>query len=205
MTTYTWPDTRDAAPRSAQWRVVDNLQRTSESPLSGYTQTISMPGARWGWSLEFGDHRSDLRQEVEAFLLRLSGREHRVALWDFKRRVPRGTCNLSGVTLGAAAAQFATSLQLAGCGANKTLVAGDWIGLATGQLVRVVANATADAGGAMTVEVRHMLRTAAASGSAVTLDRPTALYVRTASGLDMPRGPGRHEPGFAVDFVEVFA
>ena len=205
MTTYTWPDTRDAAPRSAQWRVVDNLQRSSESPLSGYTQTISMPGARWGWTLEFGDHRSDLRQEVEAFLLRLSGREHRVSLWDFKRRVPRGTCNLSGVTLGAAAAQFATSLQLAGCGANKTLVAGDWIGLATGQLVRVVANATANGAGVMSVEVRHMLRLAAASGSPVVLDKPTALYVRTESGLTMPRQPGRAEPEFAVQFEEVFA
>lgn len=205
MTIYTWPDTRAAQPRTMQWRVVDDLQRMSESPLSGFTQTVSMPGARWGWMMEFGDHSSAYRDQVEAFLLRLSGREHRVALWDIKRRAPRGTCNLSGVTLGAAAAQFATVLSLAGCGSGKTLLAGDWVGLAGGQLVRVVADATADGAGAMAVEIRHMLRTALGSGAAVTLDRPTALYVLTESGISLPRGAGRTEPGFAIDLVEVFA
>lgn len=205
MTIYTWPNTRAGLPRSAQWRVVDNLQRASESPLSGYTQTVSMPGAKWGWVLDFGDHDDARRQDVEGFLLRLSGREHRVSLWDLKRPRPRGTCNLSGVTMAATAAQFATSLQLMGCGAGKTLLGGDWIGLAAGQVVRVVANATADGSGLMTVEVRHMLRAAASSGSAVTLDRPSALYVLTESSLTVPRQPGRVQPGFTVEFVEVFA
>lgn len=204
MTIYTWPTTRAAVPREAQWHIVDPLQRSNTSPLSGYTQTVSMPGAKWGWTLEFGGQRSDVRQEVEAFLLRLSGMEHRVALWDLKRPRPRGTCNLAGVTLAATAAQFATTLQLAGCGSGRTLLAGDWLGLATGQLVRVVASATADGSGAMTVEVRHMLRQAASAGSAVTLDKPTALYIRTEASLTMPRQPGRAEPGFSVGFEEVF-
>jgi hypothetical protein len=85
------------------------------------------------------------------------------------------------------------------------MLTGDWLGLATGQLVRVVANAIANDAGAMTVEVRHMLRQAATSASAVTLDRPTALFVRAESGLVMPRQPGNAEPGLAVEFVEAFA
>ena len=89
--------------------------------------------------------------------------------------------------------------------AAATLLAGDWLGLAGGQLVRVVSDAQADDLGRMTVEVRHMLRQAATSGSAVTLDRPTALYMRAESGLIMPRQPGNAEPGLAVDFVEAFA
>jgi hypothetical protein len=378
MTVYSWPDTRAFQPQGHELRVVDNTQRTVESSLSGYVQTNSMPGARWGWSLDMApDSRAD-RAALEAYLLRLNGRQHRVQLWDMRNPRPRGNIQLTGVTLGATAAQFATSLVLAGCvparnillggsfeidanadgladgwvrysagsvgaltasrsagivvqgvysqalaastlgatssdrqgilrsgfsvtslaGRNAvlsmvvlgtlnsscevqlvwrdaanmiisglstsvafttglqsvsltglcpanavscliyvwqhsntgatpsfyvdavqleagstptaydgpaTLLAGDWLGLTGGQLVRVVADATANDAGAMTVEVRHMLRSAVASGSAVTLDKPTALYVRTEAPLALPRMPGNVEPGMSLDLVEVFA
>lgn len=205
MTIYTWPTTRHFTPATAQWRVIDTLQRSSESPLSGYTQTLSMPGARWGWAFDFGAHGVAQRAEVEAYLLRLNGREHRARLWDIKQPRPRGTCSLGGVTLAIAAGQFSTSLALAGCGVGGTLLPGDWLGTASGQLVRVVVGAVADGAGLMTVEVRHMLRTALASGSAITLDAPTALYVRTDAGLSMPRRAGNAEDGFSIEFAEVFA
>lgn len=373
MTTYAWPDTRGFAPQHAELRVIDNLQRVLESPLSGYVQTQSMPGARWGWAYDMPAHSEADRQALEGYLLRLSGREHRVQLWDHKRARPRGNIALAGVTLGATAAQFATSLTLAGCRSSgslllggsmeadsdldgladgiavystgavgtittslvagpmiagafgstyqrvqastltgrlgiyparadvtagqvyamtadvsatssatveiylqffsaadallgetvavfppglarrgvsatapagsataqvyvlcenltgvatlididniqisvgsaladfmgpATLLAGDWLGLTGGQLVRVVADAAADDAGAMTVEVRHMLRAEVASASAVTLDKPTALYVRTESGLSLPRQAGNAEPGMGLEFVEVFA
>lgn len=202
MTVYAWPSARGFVPRTMQWRVVDDLQRSNTSPLSGYTQTVSLPGARWGWDMDFPAQLTDEREALEAYLLRLSGREHRVQLWDLKRPRPRGTCNLAGVTMSASAAQFAVQLQLAGCGVGRTLLAGDWIGLVTGQVVRVVANATANGANVMTVEVRHMLRSAVPAGSAVTVDRPAALYTRTESGLAMPRQPGRAQPPVSVSFVE---
>lgn len=371
MSTYDWPTSRVFVPGMAELRVIDNTQRSLESPLSGYVQTISMPGARWGWGFDFPAQNIADRSALEGYLLRLSGREHRVRLWDLKRPRPLGNIATSGVTLGAAAAQFASSLALAGCRAARnllsnpgfeldsnadgvadgwsaltsgsvgtvtrelvtaapntgtgglcqriistalnglvgigqsvavspgvtyslsvtqltspgidlsvemawyasggayistsvstvagtgtvgrrsvtgvapagaataslglylsstsgglaqtyldnvqlevgaateygpaTLLAGDWIGLTGGQLVRVVADATATDAGAMTVEVRHMLRSAVASGSAVTLEKPTALYVRTDSSLAMPRQPGGVEPEMSVEFVEVFA
>lgn len=205
MTTYAWPNTRDFLPRTAEWRVVDPNQRSNDSPLSGYSQTVSMPGAKWGWSLDFGNHADARREAIEAFLLRLSGRQHRVSLWDLKRPRPRGTCNLSGVTLRTSGAQFVESVNLQGCGAGNTLLAGDWIGLSNGQVLRIVADATANGSGEMTVEFRHMLRANVAENSAVTLDRPSALYVRTDSNLAMPRNPGRVQPDFSIEFVESFA
>ena len=57
----------------------------------------------------------------------------------------------------------------------------------------------------MTVDVRHMLRSSVASGSAVTLDKPTALFVRTEAGLMLPRMPGLAAPPMSAEFVEVFA
>jgi hypothetical protein len=378
MTVYAWPDTRNFQPQGQELRVVDNTQRTMESALSGYVQTTGMPGARWGWSFDMAPQTGAERAALEAYLLRLSGRQHRVQLWDLKNPRPRGNIYTSGITMGATAAQFATSLVLAGCrsktnvlfggsfeidsntdgladgwtrysagsfggltqarstgivahgtysqalsasslgstasdrqGISKsgvvvttlaggtatlsckvlgslnssiemqlvwrditgtvisslttsvalttglqtitlsgacpsnaatcliyifqhsntgaspnfyvdavqlqagatatafdgyaTLLAGDWLGLAGGQLVRVVADATGNDAGAMTVEVRHMLRASVASASAVTLEKPTALYVRTESGLAMPRQPGNAEPGLSIDLVEVFA
>lgn len=383
MTTYTWPDTRAFQPQAQELRVVDNTQRTAQSSLSGYVQTTAMPGARWAWGLDMAPDTAADRAALEAFALRLSGQQHRVRLWDIKNPKPRGNIQLAGVTLGATAAQFATSVTLAGCaGANAvlggsfetdanadgladgwarytngttgavsaslitsgvalgaaqqqcfaaalggtsadrqgvwqagvqvapfagqavtlsallagtagttlliyaawkdgggastgsalftsavatggqqtvyisgtcpanavtadvfayqhsgagvaatllvdalalqagalsgsavgmyptqpvTLLAGDWLGLTGGQLVRVVADATANDAGAMTVEVRHMLRAAVASGTAVTLDKPTALYVRTEAGIMLPRMAGNFEPGMSLDLVEVFA
>ena len=203
MTQYTWPDTRLHIPATAELMVLDN-NNVNASPESGYIQTSSRPGARWGWGLDFTPHSKAERAELEAYFTRLSGREHRVRLWDLKYPRPRGTCNLTGVTLGAAMAQFANTVTLAGCGAGKTLLPRDWLGLPGGQLVMVVAAATADGAGAMTVEVRHLVRTALASGGAVVLDKPTAAFIRTESTLRLPRQPGPHEPAFSVQFEEVF-
>lgn len=204
MSTYNWPTAAWAVPGEAEWRVVDSLQRVSESPLSGAVQTLSMPCAKWGWAFSFSAQTLASREQLEGFLLGLSGREHRVRLWDFKRPQPRGTINLSGVTTSGSTAQFATQMTLQGCGAGKTLLSGDWFATPT-QLLRCVEDATADGSGNMVVKFRHMLRAATANGAAITLDKPTALYVRTESGLSAPRIPGMTAASMSVEFVEVFA
>lgn len=372
MTTYAWPSTRTFTPQHCELRVIDNTQRAAESSLSGYVQTSSMPGARWGWAMDFAPHTAAERDELESFILRLNGRQHRVQLRDIQRPRPRGSIVLTGVTVGASAAQFATSLVLAGCRAPKNLVTGssfefdtsgdgladgwtlavsgttgalsnstpagpmhsgaaskyqvvsaatlngfvgvfrtvavtaglpyalsadvdatagstielainwrtaggvfisqsllsaaaaspsrrafaatapgtaaladiyvlvrstagtavslsvdqvqfeqaaaatayqgtatlepgDWLGLPTGQLVRVVERAESDDAGRMTVNFVHMLRAALTSGTAVTLDSPTALFVRTEAPLSLGRDPAGQRPGMSIEFAEVFA
>lgn len=372
MTTYAWPKTRTFIPQHCELRVIDNTQRTAESSLSGYVQTSSMPGARWGWAMDFAAHTAVDRDELEAFVLRLNGRQHRVQLRDIQRPRPRGNIHINGVTVGASAAQFATTLVLAGCRPAKNLVAGssfefdtsgdgladgwtlavsgttgalgkatptgpmyagttgkyqlvtaaalngyvgvfrtiavaagmayalaadvdatagstielainwrtaggafisqslvsaaasvparralaatapgtagladiyvlarstagtavdlyvdqvqfeqaaaatayqgtatlepgDWLGLPTGQLVRVVERAESDDAGRMTVHFVHMLRAALVPATAVVLDEPTALYVRTEAPLSMGRDPRNERPAFSLEFAEVFA
>lgn len=204
MTVYAWPLSRAFMPRTAALGVLHNSQRVAESSLNGAIQTTDMPGARWTWDLDWSSHRDADRQAIEGWVARLNGRTHRVTLWDLKRPTPTGSINTSGVTLGTAAAQFATSLTLAGCGANRTLLAGDWLGLPTGQVVMVVADAQADGAGAMVVLISPMLRDAQASGAVVTLIRPSASYMLDGS-LSSVRGPGRVQAGFALRFVEAFA
>lgn len=204
MSVYTWPDAPWAVPSATELRVVDTLQRVSESPLSGAVQTLSMPGARWGWGYDFDAQPHDARMQLEAWLIGLSGRQHRVRLWDTKRTRPRGSINLSGVTTSGSAAQFAEQLTLQGCGAGKTLLMGDWLATPT-QLLRCTEDAVANGSGVMVVKVRHMLRAAVASGTAITLDKPTALYIRTEANLAARRELWTVEPPLACEFVEVFA
>lgn len=203
MTTTTWPTADWAKPASGELRVVDNLQRISESPLSGHVQTLAMPGARWGWMLDFPAQSLADRRQLEGWLVGLSGREHRVRLWDFKHTRPAGTIATAGVTTLGSTAQFATTLVLQGCGAGATLLSGDWFATPT-QLLRCIEDAVADGSGQMTVKFRQPLRATTAGGAAITLIKPTATYMRTEAGLSVPRTRGLAARPLSADFVEDF-
>jgi hypothetical protein len=99
-------------PKSAELKQVHN-NRVLESQLSGDIQTQSVPGARWGWILNFDQQTWAERGRLLAFLTALNGMEHRVRLFD-PRRPPGGSLvGRTGVTLGASASQFAESITLA--------------------------------------------------------------------------------------------
>lgn len=201
MATYTWPATAAFYPESFSLRPIDN-DREFQSAFSGAVQTTSVPGVRWGVSITFGPGKNSERPALEAFLAK-ARREHRIALWNLKRPVPNGTINLSGVALQAAAGQFASSVVLTGCGAGKTLKAGDMLGLPN-QLLMVADEAIADGAGAMTVNLTHPLRYAQSAGAAVTLNKPSALFIQKSGVPSFPAMEGYY-PGFTLELVEVFA
>lgn len=206
MSTYDWPTAW--VPQAQRLRVLHN-QGVSVSPLSGYLQTNTHPGSRWGWALDFPARLAADAAGFEGFITKLSGREHRVKLWDHKRPRPRGTIATTGVTTSGTTAQFATSVLLIGCGAATTLLAGDWLKFGansgTGQLVMVTDDATADGSGIMTVSFRHMLRASVASATSVTLVNPVSTYVLTESRQEFPRVAGGAMPGVSFDFDEAWA
>lgn len=209
MTTYAWPLVLvpPFVPSAAPWGQLQN-RRVSKSSLNGASQSTTLPGMRWTVALSFPQHHVSARKALEAKLAELSGEEHRAALYHFAQPVPRGTCNLAGVTVSTLAAQFATTLLLAGCGNAKTLLAGDMFSVTTStgaQLVMVRADATASAGGAMTVEVRAMLRGSVSAASAVVLDHPTALFALLDDPLVVPYGAYSECPEFTVQFEERFS
>ncbi len=200
MATYTWPNLPAFKPASFVWGVRDN-DRAYSSAFDGSTQTASLPGARWTAVLNFGNQALNVRPQVEAFLAKCR-RQHRIALWNMKRPHPRGDINLAGVTLAADAGAFATQITLQGCGAGKRLLAGDMLGL-PGQLLMVADDAVADGAGVAVVGLTHMLRTAHASGSAVTLVRPTALFINQSPELSFPT-TGRIYTPITLDLVEAY-
>lgn len=89
-------------------------------------------------------------------------------------------------------------------GHNKTLVAGDLLGLGSGttqQVVKVVDPSTSISEGLITVNVESWLRNAFADNTPVTWDKPKALFRRkgTETRMDHTRGG---VSGIALDLIE---
>lgn len=201
MTTITWPATRLFMPQHFEIALRSNVL-ISTSPLTGATQTVELPGARWMCSIVLPGGYSHAEQAArEALLSQVAGQANRVALWHFARPAPRGTMRGSP-TLSATAAAGATTLAITTT-ALATLLIGDMVKVGS-QLVQVVTDATADGAGAMSASIRPALRAQVASGSAVAWDRPTGLFLLTQQEVRVPYQPSWGGE-ISLEFVEVFA
>lgn len=135
----------------------------------------------WGntpWSAAF-DAIARGRAEwsaLAAFVAKMRGQFGTVLIGPRHAVRPAGTCNTTGVTVGTGgAAALARALPLAGLGASKTLLAGDFIQLGSGSTARlhmVTEDATANGSGNATVSIEPPLRAAYLAGAAVTLIEP---------------------------------
>lgn len=210
MTTYAWPFKKIFLPEQMNWGA-ESRTLSSESILSGSVQTSGTPGKRWKVGINLPASSYNVRtnrMEVEGFLDRLNGKEHRVSLWHMGRKgiggygYPAGNINQTGVTVSTSAAQFATALTLTGCGAGKTLLAGDMFSV-NGQLHMNPATAVADGAGVMVLPVISRLRAAASAGQSVTLVRPTAVFVLDSNSWTSGFGLGANQT-LGLDFTEVF-
>lgn len=210
MNTYAWPFKKIFLPKQMNWGA-ESRTLSAESLLSGSVQTSGTPGKRWKVGLNLPPSSYKVRanrMEIEGFLDRLNGKEHRVTLWHMGRKgpggygFPMGNINLNGVTVISATAQFASILTLGGCGANTVLAAGDFFSVA-GQLIMNPAMAQANGSGVMVLPQITRLRSTLAAGQPVTLLRPTATFV-----LDSNTWTSGYELGanqaLGVDFTEVF-
>ena len=175
MTTHAWPTLARTAPGAMTWKLKSNT-RSSQSPFSGSIQTREIPGARWMVSFTMEDLDEEDAAPLQAFLAKLRGRSGRFYLHNFARPTPRGT--IAGTPLVKGAAQTGTSLNIDGCTVGTTLVPGDFFGV-NGELKMVVATATADGSGEMTVVFEPPLRAAPADNAAIVTDKPTATFMLT--------------------------
>lgn len=183
MAIITLPTTLPLGPQPVWGRQTYDM--TSTADLTGSEQSRVFGPPRWTLDLPSpAIQRGRPGGMWVALLLRLRA-GNLLAAWDVGRPVPVGTLR-GTLTLAAAAAKGATSLQITGGSgqAGKTLEPGDWLGLGSGlgtsQSVMCcdLATVTADATGTLTVQVESPLRTAWAAGTAVTWDRPLTYFRR---------------------------
>lgn len=200
MATITWPSTRLFIPQRFELALRSNVV-ISTSPLTGATQTVEIPGARWVGSMTLTPCTQADQAAREALLTQIAGQANRVALWHFARPVPRGTMR-GNPTLSATAAAGATSMAVSTT-AGATALAGDMFSVGS-QLVQCVTDAAADGAGAMTMSIRPALRAQVASATAVVWDKPTAAFILTSPEVRVGYRPAVGEE-IALDFMEVFA
>lgn len=159
--------------------------------------TVAMASPQWLSAVEAAIWRD--------LILRLQGRVNQLAVHDYDNPAPLGTMR-GTLTLSSAVAAGATSISVTGGAgqAGTTLLAGDWVGIGSGstrQLVSVAANATANGSGVIALTIAQPSRWAQSSGSAVTWDKPTALFRQRASSNSWTR-EGEVRTGYALDLVE---
>lgn len=227
MTTYAWPGW---GATQFEMRVMPNQQVFPSLFSPSTAQVVDLGGDYWtavvtiplGVTVSGG-------AAVEAFVDRLRGSQHSVALWHMRRPQPLGTMRDGSAAawttsvpsaatwstsapataiwtagepaLRSAVAQFANAATLT-CTVGATLLAGDHIGLPNGQTVRVLADATAGGTGDMAIEFAPSARSAMTAYGRVTWNKPTVNFkLRDGGTVPVVWNPGRFD-GPTFDLVE---
>jgi len=190
MTTFAFPS---ITPTTNTFELVSNT-RTFQSPLTNAVQTSSRKGSLWKASLQFNNLSGDDRQEMQAFLVKLNGQQHRFTLHDHsytRRGAGGGTLLING------ASQSGTALVCDGATANVNnyLRAGDYISF-NNELHMVVVDANSDASGNVTLSIAPPIRKTPADNTLVD-------YLTPVSGVFMLAGPASWDtqPGIISSFT----
>ena len=190
MTTFAFPS---ITPTTNTFELVANT-RTFQSPLTNAVQTSSRKGSLWRASLQFSNLKGDDRQEMQAFLVKLNGQQHRFTLHDHsytRRGAGGGDLRVNG------GSQSGTSLVCDGAtaGVNNYLRAGDYISF-NNELHMVVADANSDGSGNVTLSIAPPIRKTPADDALVG-------YAEPVSGVFMLAGPASWDtqPGIISSFT----
>lgn len=184
------------------------FEMTETSDVTGASATRVFSPPRWKISMRAMEYlTSDQSAEWETMTLQLRGTVNHLAVWDVSRPAPRGTMR-GTLTLSALAAAGATTISVTGGAgqASRTLLKGDWLQLGTGvgsQLVKVMADATSNGSGVISLTIEPPLRVQFASATAVTWDKPVAYYKKTGGTVEWSNYAGTlNYSGFPLDLVE---
>lgn len=186
-----------------------DLSEMSESNGAAQDRLLGPP--RWRLSISSPSNGLSLANgaEWEAMIIKLRGRVNHLSAWDIVKPAPRGTMR-GTLTLSGSHAQGLTVLTITGGGgqASTTLLRGDWLQVGsgtTGQLFKVMDDATANGSGVIAVNVEPPVRPAAgfAGGTSVTWDKALGHY-KLVSEVPMwsYRSGINTQTGFSLELME---
>lgn len=188
-------------PSTVDWRLVSNSQQFS-SPLSGATQTLSLPGQRWEFTATYPAVKRDDADLVMVFFAQLRGMAGRFYAGNIARRYPRGAAGGTPVVVGAG--QTGISLNTSGWPASTlVLKAGDFFQV-NGELKLITADITSSGTGTATLAFEPPLRASPADAAAIVTADPVATF-RLAEDKQSMRFESFHQRAFTLEAVEVFA
>lgn len=177
MTTFIFStDVPGVTASRSSWELVSNA-RIFRSPLTNAVQTAARKGSHWKISLAFNNLSGEDRANMQAFLTKLEGQEHRFSIVDHGF-VRRGSGVDTGLVTGASSGNtlnFTRSLS-----SSISIDKGDYIST-NGQLfmcTTAMAATTATTG--LSVGVSPAVRNSSV-GEAVDLDTPSGVFMMTST------------------------
>lgn len=173
MTAITFP-TLAKRPSSWSWKLIGNTQSFS-SPLTGSTQTLELPGARWWLRFGYEKLRQDDARVFDAFLASMRGMAGRVLIAPIQAEARRGVATGTPVVSGTG--QTGRSLVTSGWTPSTALIlrVGDYFSVPTPsgpELKILTADAASDADGKATLAFEPPLRGSPVNGAAVNISAP---------------------------------
>ena len=162
-----------------------NQTLVSESPVTFKQQVFAQPGKKWEADVSLPPMLRDDAEIWLGFLLSLKGRAGTFTMGDPLGATAQGT--LGGTPLVSGASQTGGSLNIDGATHSVTnwLKAGDYVQLGSASsatLHKVLANASSDGTGAVTLDLWPDIRTAPADNSTVTTSNCVGVW-RLNSGI----------------------
>lgn len=143
---------------------------SATSPFTLQQQVYVHPGQRWQAEVHLPPMKRANAEDVIAFLLALNGPQGTFYLGDSANRLARGT--IAGtVTVGASAVANSTTLPISG--GTGAFALGDWLQVGTTTAAKLHKVIKVNAG---SVDVFPRLRSAYASGTAITYSSPVGLF-----------------------------
>ena len=166
MTIFSFPS---IIPASSSFELVTNT-KTFRSPLTNSVQTANRKGSLWKVGMSFNNLHGSDRAEMQAFLAKLNGQEHRFTLHDHsyaRRGIGNGTLTING------AGQGGVNLVCSTTGAATTgyVKAGDYVSF-NNELHMVTADANSDVSGDITIVIAPPIRKPTVDAGAVNYTSP---------------------------------
>lgn len=154
-----------------------NAVAVATSPFTFQQQVYEHQGQMWRADLTLPPMRRELAEAWLAALLSLRGRRGTFLLGDPDAKAPRGTWAGTPVVRGAG--QTGLEIAIDGLAEGATIKAGDYFQLGTGassRLYKVLSDVTADATGAVTLDIWPRLRESPADNAVLTISNPKGLF-----------------------------
>lgn len=196
MTTFVFStDVPGVSASRSSWELVSN-SRIFRSPLTNAVQTAARKGSHWKISLSFSNLSGEDRANMQAFLTKLEGQEHRFSIIDHGF-VRRGSGVDTGLVTGASSGNtlnFTRSLT-----SSISIEKGDYVS-ANGQLFMCttrMAPTTNTTG--LSIGVAPAVRNSSV-GEAVELDAPAGVFMLT-SAASWDTQPGLLS-SFTIEAIE---
>jgi hypothetical protein len=167
VTIFAFPN---ITPTSNSFELVTNT-KTFRSPLTNSVQTSSRKGSLWSIGMSFENLSGDQRAEMQAFVVKLNGQEHRFRVQDHsfvRRGVGTGVLTVNGAGQGGSSLICSTT---AGTAIDNYLKSGDYVSF-NNELHMVTADANSDGSGNITLQIAPPIRKPTIDNDVIDYEAP---------------------------------